>query len=57
MVCAASACSVSSHSTEPTAAGPGASWTTYHEDAEATGVQPAQLQLLPSQEGLDLADP
>ncbi len=64
MVCAASACSGSSHSdsggtaspastgspasTESTAAGPGASWTTYHEDAEATGVQPAQLQLLPS---------
>src|ERR1700728_1221993 len=35
-------------STESPAAGPGASWTTYHEDAEATGVQPAQFQLLPS---------
>jgi polyvinyl alcohol dehydrogenase (cytochrome) len=64
VVCAASACSGSSHgnpggtaspattgspaSAESAAAGPGASWTTYHEDAEATGVQPAQFQLLPS---------
>jgi outer membrane protein assembly factor BamB len=33
---------------EPAAAGPGADWATYHEDAEATGVQPAPLRLLPS---------
>ena len=33
---------------EPEAAGPGASWTVYHGNAEATGVQAAQIKLLPS---------
>jgi hypothetical protein len=33
---------------EPEAGGPGASWTVYHGDAEATGVQAAQIKLLPS---------
>jgi outer membrane protein assembly factor BamB len=32
----------------PEAAGSGASWTTYHGNAEATGVQDAQIKLLPS---------
>src|SRR3984885_7679013 len=32
----------------PGAAGSGASWTTYHGNAEATGVQAAQMKLLPS---------
>jgi outer membrane protein assembly factor BamB len=57
VVSAAAACSGSSYdnpgvtalptNTELATAGPGVSWTTYHKDAEATGVQPAQLQLLP----------
>jgi outer membrane protein assembly factor BamB len=60
VVCAASACSGSSHGnpgetasaagTESATAGFGTSWTTYHEDAEAAGVQPARLQLLPSRQ-------
>ena len=33
---------------EPGAAGSGASWTVYHGNAEATGVQAAQIKLLPS---------
>src|SRR5271163_3759592 len=33
---------------EPEAPGSGASWTVYHGDAEATGVQAAQTKLLPS---------
>src|SRR3984957_14811274 len=32
----------------PGTAGSGASWTTYHGNAEATGVQAAQMKLLPS---------
>ena len=32
----------------PEAAGPGANWTVYHGDAEATGVQAAQIKLRPS---------
>ena len=32
----------------PEAAGSGASWTAYHGNAEATGVQGAQVKLLPS---------
>src|SRR6202161_4299551 len=36
---------------EPEAAGPGASWTVYHGNAEATGVQAAQIKLLPSRRG------
>ena len=32
----------------PEAAGSGASWTAYHGNAEATGVQDAQIKLLPS---------
>src|SRR5580704_17041089 len=31
----------------PEAAGSGASWTTYHGNAEATGVQAAPIKLLP----------
>jgi len=33
---------------EPVAAGPGASWTVYHGNGEATGVQAAPVRLLPS---------
>jgi len=40
--------SPSSASPGGAASGSGANWTTYHEDAEATGVQAAQLKLLPS---------
>ena len=32
----------------PGASGFGANWTTYHGDAEATGVQAADTKLLPS---------
>ena len=58
---ACSACSGSSHSSAvqypgTTGVGPavaasgfGANWTSYHGDAEATGVQSAQTRLLPSQ--------
>jgi len=37
-----------STSREPVASGSGATWTVYHGDAEATGVQAAQVTLLPS---------
>src|ERR1700733_9226486 len=56
-----SACSGSSHSSAVQHPGPassglggatsgtGVSWTSYHGDAEATGVQAGQVNLLPSQ--------
>ena len=50
-----SACSGSSHSSAvqhpgTAASGSGASWTSYHGNAEATGVQAAQTRLLPSRQ-------
>jgi outer membrane protein assembly factor BamB len=33
---------------QPRASGPGASWTSYHGNAEATGVQPGPVKLVPS---------